>query len=141
MNVVVLSVIAALLATAAKPLPTSDRVTRLERVLLAPCCWSETVAVHRSAVALQIKSEIAAFVSQGKTDREILDYYKARYGARILIEPEGGARVLVNVVPWVGAALGALGVALAIRRMARRDGRLKPQATGSALPDLPDDDW
>jgi cytochrome c-type biogenesis protein CcmH len=121
----------------------SDRVAALERKLLAPCCWSETVAVHRSPAALEMKKEIAAFVSQSKTDREILNYYKAKYGVRILIEPEGTARMLVNVIPWVVAVAGALAVALAIHHMARRSAtlKLKPQPAGDTLPDLPDDDW
>lgn len=140
MNLGVLLVLIATAAMASRPVSTSDRIARLENTLLAPCCWSETVAVHRSPVALEIKSEIASFVRQGKTDREILDYYKAKYGVRILTEPEGAARVLVNVVPWVAAALGALGVALAIRRMTRSNTRLTV-AEGSKLPDLADDDW
>jgi cytochrome c-type biogenesis protein CcmH/NrfF len=140
MNLGILLVLIAATAMASEPVSRSARIARLEETLLAPCCWSETVAVHRSPVALEIKSEIASFVRQGKIDREILDYYKAKYGVRILTEPEGAARVLANVVPWVAAALGALGVALAIRRMARRNAKLKV-AAGSELPDLADDDW
>ena len=141
MNPGVLLVLIATAAMASESVSTSDRIARLEETLLAPCCWSETVAVHRSPVALEIKSEIASFVSQGKTDREILDHYKAKYGVRILTEPEGATRVLANVIPWVAAVLGALGVALAIHRMARRNAKLKVAAVGSELPDLADDDW
>jgi cytochrome c-type biogenesis protein CcmH len=133
-------VLLAAAAMASELASTHDRIARLENALLAPCCWSEAVAVHRSPVALEIRSEIASFVRQGKTDREILDYYKAKYGVRILTDPEGAARVMVDVVPWAAAVLGALGVALVIRRMARRNPELE-MATGSELPDVADDDW
>jgi cytochrome c-type biogenesis protein CcmH len=140
MSLCALSVLIAVAAMASEPVSNGDRAARLERMLLAPCCWSETVAVHRSPIALQMKSEIASFVGQGMTDRQILDYYKAKYGVRILIEPEGGARVLVNVIPWVAAVLGALAVGLALRHMARRSIRLRATAE-SEMPDLEDDDW
>jgi cytochrome c-type biogenesis protein CcmH len=114
------------------------RIASLERKLLAPCCWSETVAVHRSPVALEMKNGIRALVGQGRTDREILDYYKAKYGARILIEPEGGTRMFANAVPWIAAALGVVALAAAIRKMTRNRPAPVPAA---ALPEMPDDDW
>ena len=40
------------------------RVLKLESSLLAPCCWAEPVSTHRSEVALQMREEIAGFVSQ-----------------------------------------------------------------------------
>ena len=95
------------------------RIDRLESSLLAPCCWQEPVKTHRSDLSLQIKSEIAQFVAAGKSDREILDVYKARYGQRVLVEPEGAQWWIMNVVPVVMAALGVLAVVLVIRRMLR----------------------
>lgn len=95
------------------------RIERLEKSLLAPCCWSEPISVHRSEVALQMKGEVARMVHEGKTDREILDFYKARYGMRILIEPEGGRWWLMQVVPAVFLILGLAIVVLIIRRMVR----------------------
>jgi len=75
------------------------RQERLEKSLLAPCCWSEAIATHRSEVSLEMRAEIARFLGEGKSDREILDYYKARYGERILVEPEGAKWWWMHVVP------------------------------------------
>jgi cytochrome c-type biogenesis protein CcmH len=94
-----------------------ERIRHLEQILLAPCCYSEPVAVHRSETATEMKVEIARFVREGKSDREIIDYYKQRYGARVLIEPEGELRFWVYVLPPVAAALGLAFVILAIRKM------------------------
>jgi len=95
------------------------RIEKLESSLLAPCCWQEPVKTHRSDLSLQIQAEISRFVTEGKSDREILDLYKARYGQRVLVEPEGAQWWVMNVVPVVMTVLGVLVVAFVIRRMLR----------------------
>lgn len=96
-----------------------ERVRNLERKLIAPCCWSEPVATHRSEIALKMKAEIAAFVAAGKTDEEILEIYKQRYGMRILIEPEGARWWWTNVVPLIALALGLGLTIVVIRKLLR----------------------
>jgi cytochrome c-type biogenesis protein CcmH len=112
---------AGLLAWSAEPtVPDAAqerRVRHLEESLLAPCCWAETVAVHRSEIALQMRQEIAHFVQAGKSDREILDHYKSLHGTRILIEPEGTARLWVYFIPVAAAAAGLALVVFVIRRL------------------------
>lgn len=95
------------------------RIEALENRLLAPCCWAETIAGHRSEVALQMKAEIAAFVAEGRTDRQILDHYKQQYGERILVEPEGARWWVMNVVPLSMLGCGVLVVAFVLRRWLR----------------------
>ncbi len=95
------------------------RILKLQKSLLAPCCWAEPVATHNSEVASTMRADIARMVGEGRTDREILDLYKQRYGARVLVEPEGSEFWLMNAVPVV-AALGGLGlVVLILRRWLR----------------------
>ena len=95
------------------------RAEALERRLMAPCCWSETVAEHRSEIALQMRAEIEQMVAEGKNDREILDHYKAQYGMRILTEPEGGLFWVMNVAPVVVLIFGMAVVVILIRRWAK----------------------
>jgi cytochrome c-type biogenesis protein CcmH/NrfF len=92
------------------------RIRRLEEAMLAPCCWSEAVSTHRSEIALEMRAEIAQFVAQGQSDREILDHYKKLHGARILIEPEGAARWWVYLIPTVVSVAGGILVVGVIRR-------------------------
>ena len=92
------------------------RVLKLESSLLAPCCWAEPVATHRSEVALQMREEIAGFVNEGKTDQEVLDYYKQKYGLRILVEPEGALWWWMHVVPFVVLGIGAIVVVFLLKR-------------------------
>ena len=92
------------------------RVDHIEHRLKAPCCWQGNLADHRSEIALQMKDEIRQMVIDGKTDREILDRYKAEYGQRVLVEPEGGLFVVMNVVPVIALILGLVAAVLVLRR-------------------------
>jgi cytochrome c-type biogenesis protein CcmH len=98
----------------------SERARKLEEMLVAPCCWSESVAHHRSEVAAEMRAEIERMVAEGKSDREILDHFIARHGKRILIEPEGRTRTVATAMPYAFLGLGALVTVAAIRRMLHR---------------------
>lgn len=76
---------------------------------------------HRSDVALEMRADIAKFVAEGRSDREILDFYKQKYGSRILVEPEGARWWWMHVVPIAVLVLGLAAVLLLLRRW------LKPQ--------------
>jgi cytochrome c-type biogenesis protein CcmH/NrfF len=108
-----------LMAVSATAVAGSDQQTRIERLgnaLLAPCCYAEPLSRHRSDVALKMKKEIADWVAQGRSDREILDHYKQLYGARVLMEPEGALRWWVYVIPLAAAGLGLLFTVALLRR-------------------------
>lgn len=96
---------------------SKERIRSLQEKLIAPCCWSESVASHRSEIAAEMRAEIARMVAEGKSDREILDYYKAKYGPRILMEPEGELRIWAYTIPVVAGVAGLILVVWLIRRM------------------------
>ncbi len=92
------------------------RIDRIERSMYAPCCYQETVRNHRSEVALQMKAEIARMVSEGKSDEQIFDFYKRRYGQRIMLEPEGRAAQVAVIVPVLFMIFGLILLAYFVRR-------------------------
>jgi len=114
---------AALILAASLPAQLSQqqraRAERIQTMLLAPCCYSEPVSRHRSDVSLAMREEIGAMVAGGKSDQEILDFYKQRYGLKILVEPEGGRWWWMHVVPVLVTALGLAFVIWVLRRMLR----------------------
>ena len=105
---------------------------------MAPCCWSESVAQHRSEAALEMKREISQLIAQGKADNEIVAVFTARHGQRILVEPEGGTGALLTAIPVVAIALGVLFTALIIRKL-RRPAKPAVASAGTAPIQLPDD--
>jgi cytochrome c-type biogenesis protein CcmH/NrfF len=90
---------------------------KLQRELLAPCCYRETLDHHMSEAAAAMKSEIHAMVGRGKSEREIVEHYKAQYGSRILAEPEGATWWVGTLVPLLVLAIGT---ALVIRFIGNR---------------------
>lgn len=107
-----LLVAAAIIATASSP-----RARKLEEKLIAPCCWSETVAKHSSEAAASIRREIETMIAKGKSDRTILDRFIAQYGSRILVEPEGRGRFIIYSIPALVLLTGLWVTIVVIRRM------------------------
>ena len=118
------------------------RVKRIEKAVLAPCCYKETVGQHQSEIAVQMRVEIANWVEQGRTDEEILDTYAKRYGAKVLVDPNTIPKGWTLVVPWAVLGLGTLGGAWMLRRWraARLATTNSATAGGVVLPDIPDFD-
>ena len=119
-----------LIATAGASLSTAQRdvVRRLEERLLAPCCYSQAVGEHLSAEAAQMRQEIEERVASGENESAIMAHYKAQYGERILVVPDGKTGNLLFTLPWVAfLAFSAVFLAV-IRRMARAGARSNPPA-------------
>ncbi len=131
-----------LVATTAVSLTSEQnvRIAKFEEMLVAPCCYREPISIHRSDVAVEMRKEIACMVAEGKSDREILDYYIVKYGKAVLAEPQGMEGWVVRGVPFLALILGVgLVFRLAwkwrskIERRARQDG--KSPGTGEAAQD------
>ncbi len=85
----------------------SDLIMDLEQSLMATCCWSSTVYDHGNK---EMEIEIAGMVNTGKTKTEILDYYKGKFGERVLAVPvvEG-----FNYFAWIAPIfIGLLGITI-----------------------------
>ena len=90
--------------------PSAAALARdIENNLIAPCCWTQPVSEHPSEVSDLIRSEVRAMVAEGKSRSEILDYYVAKYGERILAAPRArGINVLAYAAPFAALILGGL---------------------------------
>tara|TARA_B100000315_G_C14595281_1_gene598641 strand:+ start:4025 stop:4462 length:438 start_codon:yes stop_codon:yes gene_type:complete len=72
-------------------------IRELEESLMAPCCWSGTVADHGNS---QMEEEIVKLAGNGKTMEEITLYFVSIYGERILAKPKAeGFNLLVWIMP------------------------------------------
>lgn len=92
----------------------SERYDKVTHALIAPCCWREPIAIHRSAEALQMLDEVEQLVAAGRSEDEIKASYVARYGVRILADPPGKGGLWLYLIPV--ALLGCL-MALAVLRL------------------------
>lgn len=119
----------------AQPVPTlaqRQSIQRLEQRLMAPCCYSQTIADHMSEIAYQMRDEVTARVIAGQSDEEIISYYRRQYGDKILVVPDGASGVVAFAIPPI-ALLGALLLlTLLLKRWHRRGViPLEARASGS----------
>ncbi|MFN8009375.1 MAG: cytochrome c-type biogenesis protein CcmH [Terriglobia bacterium] len=94
----------------------NSRIIKLENALVAPCCYRDAVSRHQSEEAIVMREEIERWVAEGKSDREILDFYKAKYGLAVLAEPEGKTGWVLLGIPFLALLLGGTVVSWIIRR-------------------------
>ena len=90
----------------------------MESKFVAPCCWGESLAVHRSPLAEKLHEEVGERIARGETEQAITQDLIARYGERILSEPRGGKRALLGIVPAVASLFGAFVLIAYLRRPA-----------------------
>ena len=84
--------------------PRTGAARELEGRLIAPCCWTQTLDIHDSPIADQLRTEIATRLHAGEPAAKIEDDLAARYGEKIRAVPRGqDPRVALPVV--VGAAM------------------------------------
>jgi cytochrome c-type biogenesis protein CcmH len=120
-------------ATGAETAPDASQKARYQKLsesLVAPCCWSESLARHRSPQALQARDELAALILQNKSDQEIRDDFVARYGARVLIEPSGSRARWLYVLPFLALLAGVAAVIRFLRARARLSAEASAQPSG-----------
>ena len=124
--------VALLLASVVQPLtPAQSReVERIEHRLVAPCCYTQSIADHMSAEAEQMRKEVAEMAAAGIGEAEIVRHYRDLYGERILIVPDGVLGRVAFLVPWSVIVLSTLFVILLLRslRSATTGPVLSPQA-------------
>jgi cytochrome c-type biogenesis protein CcmH/NrfF len=93
------------------------QATMLEHELIAPCCFTQQVALHHSAAADELRRDIRRRLASGETPPQIRAAYVARYGKRILAQPPAeGVASLLYVVPPLVLLLTIASLVLAVRR-------------------------
>ena len=110
--------LAAALATSAAPTfadaPAKHGAAarELEGRLIAPCCWTQTLDIHDSPIADQLRAEIAQRLHAGESAQAIEDDLAARYGDKIRAVPRGeDPRVALPVIVGAAMSLAALWLA------------------------------
>jgi cytochrome c-type biogenesis protein CcmH len=120
---------------------TPNDVNRVARQLYCPVCPNTPLDVCETQACKDWRELIRTKLNAGASDRQIIDYFVAQYGQRVLAQPPAkGFNLLVWLIPlgFLGAAAAALGVIL--KRWSRRPAVSSPQTPAFAVPDeLPAD--
>jgi cytochrome c-type biogenesis protein CcmH len=112
----------------------SALIRDIENHLIAPCCWTQPISEHDSAVAQEMRDQVRVMVGRGMSREAILDYFVAQYGERILAapRPEGFNR-LVYILPWVALLAGAAIVIVLLKKFRA------PAVAAASHPEAPPD--
>lgn len=103
-----------------------DRVDTLGSRIKCPVCQGEAIGDSPSETALAMVEIVKEKVAAGETDTQIVDYFTARYGDGILLDPPFAGRTLLVWLLPVAAVAGGVWMILTRRRKpvaaeARRD--------------------
>ncbi len=94
----------------------ADPALAVAEAISCPVCDGESVAASQSEIAESMYAQIGTLLDAGYTERETLEWFEARYGPEILLEPPldvGG--ILLWTLPLLIAAGGVI-VILRLRR-------------------------
>lgn len=86
---------------------SEDRVADLGSRIKCPVCQGEAIGDSPSETARAMVDIVREKVQAGETDGQIVDYFTARYGDGILLDPPFAGRTLaVWLLPVVAVAAG-----------------------------------
>ena len=113
--------------------PTDNDVNRVAKKLYCPVCPNTPLDVCETQACKDWRAQIKDELSKGWTDQQIIDYFVAQYGQRVLAEPERtGFTSLVWLLPVVSALLGLWIVYEVLRGWRKR----QPAAPAIAAPKI-----
>lgn len=100
-----------------------NRAYELEQQLRCPVCTSVSIAESMSETARTMRGKVDQLIGAGRTDRQILDYFRSRYGEWVVLDPPvRGNTLLVWLLPVLA---GVAGVAVVLLRS--RSSRTAPE--------------
>lgn len=95
----------------------SDRGYELQQRLRCPVCTSVSIAESQSDTAVAMRRAVDEQIAAGRSDAQIIDYFRARYGDWVLIDPPArGPTLLLWLLP---AAVALAGLAAVLARSRR----------------------
>lgn len=94
-------------------LPDSEVAARTKGIasqLRCPVCQGLSLQESQSELSQQMKDVIREQIVAGKTDEQVIDYFLAKYGEWILLEPRAkGFNLAVYLLPFI-VLLGGMAV-------------------------------
>ncbi len=116
----------------------------IEGRLMAPCCWTQTIDIHDSEIALSMRHEIRRRLRNGESPEVIQASFVERYGPKIMAVQENSQ--LKNVFIGLSVAMGGAGVAAALmlgrwRKQSAPGSKPASDKSGKSDKEPPRDEW
>lgn len=115
--------------------PTDDQVNAVAKKLYCPVCPNTPLDVCETQACKDWRAQIKDQLSRGWSEQQIINYFVAQYGERVLGEPQRkGFTSMVWVFPVIGVVLGIVVVWQVLRSW--RKGRVLSLEAAPALPQV-----
>ena len=132
---VLASVLTAGIVVAQGETVTDDQVNAVAKKLNCPVCENVPLDVCETQACFQWRDLIRQKLAAGETPEQIVAYFQATYGDRVLQEPpRRGFTALVWVLPFVGLAAGVIILVVALKRMTASPKAVVPEPKPSPVP-------
>lgn len=93
-----------------------EKAQEIDRSLMCPVCPSETVDQSQVELAKQMRAIVREKLAAGESRQEILGFFVARFGERVLAAPpKQGSNLVAWIIPGVGLLAGGAALLLALR--------------------------
>lgn len=113
---------------------TDDQVNAVAKKLNCPVCENVPLDVCETQACSQWRDLIRQKLGAGETPQQIINYFQATYGDRVLQEPpRSGFTGLVWILPIVGLIAGVAILVVVLRRMT-----VRPSAVQVETPSVPE---
>lgn len=112
-----------------------DQVNRIAKTLYCPVCPNTPLDVCNTQACVDWRNDIKRMLLDGKSEREIRDYFVARYGFQVLgTPPAEGFNWLAYLLPALGLVVGIVIAWLSVRAWLTRRPSNALAADTSAVP-------
>lgn len=110
--------------------PTTSRARAIEREVWSPYCPGRLLVDCTTEQARELRTEIDERVARGDSTDEVFQWIRANHGDEALARPDArGAGLLIWLVPAAIFLIGAVIVAVSVRRWTRRPDRASTPRT------------
>lgn len=97
-----------------------QRLVKLSEELRCLVCQNQSLADSNAGLAVDLRREIRVMISEGKQDKEIVDFLVQRYGDFVLYRPPvKSTTALLWFGPFVLLVIGAIALYLQLKRRRR----------------------
>ncbi len=115
--------------------PTDDQINAVAKKLYCPVCPNTPLDVCETKACQDWRAQIREELVSGWSEQQIVDYFVAQYGERVLAEPQrSGFTSLVWVLPLLGVLLG-LGAVTQVLKGWQRAQRARERSMQAVEPD------
>lgn len=130
------SLLAVSVVYAQKSTPTDNDVLRVAKQLYCPVCPNTPLDVCETKACEDWRAQIRDQLSEGWKDQQIIDYFVAQYGERVLAEPQRkGFTSLVWFLPLIVVLVGLAIVYEMLRNWRKQKSTWVATVTAPAIPD------